>query len=194
MRKFIYAGLLWGIGIAQEPLIKSDIKQLLTKKQQAVLEEKEELYRQSQIKITTLFYFASESMGADSIKVFNENITRIKNKGYDIQGMVILRGFPKDFRKYVFSIYDKNQEGVIKVHPLFFRQYKIKEVPAYILAQCYTPPNFSRKTCDSEYLIRGDIALSDFLRRISNEDKKYLNLYYALIGTTADKTFKKDVQ
>lgn len=187
MRKIICASLLLCVGASAEPLVRSDVKQFLTPKQQQILEEKEGLYRQSQIKKPTFLYLVSESMGAGSTKAFNQSIHRLQSKGYDVQGMVVLRGFPKDLKSYVISLYEKGIESMLKIHPFFFRNHKIERVPAYILALCHTPPNFSIRTCDTEFVIKGDIALSDFLRRVSNEDKKYLDYYYALIGTTADK-------
>ncbi|RDU55073.1 hypothetical protein CQA37_04500 [Helicobacter sp. MIT 99-10781] len=164
---------------------------LLTKRQKEVYLEKRALLDQSKKKELTLFYMTSKSMGVEASKAFKASVKRLNDKGYATQGMIVLRGFPKDFRKYVSDLYEKDIGGELKIHPFLFRKFNLQRVPAYALAYCQSGENFSLKTCEFAYFIAGDITLSDVMRHISNKDKKYEPYYFALIGTTSDKKDNK---
>jgi len=125
----------------------------------------------------TIFYFYSESMPKVAFERFFITLKTLQAEfGNELKGYVVFRGFPEDFKNFA-SRYDRKaiSGGKAKFHPLMYRYYDLKAVPAYAFAQC--PESFNFKKCTNHLLVKGDLSLAGALK-IFSEENKNLQKYY----------------
>lgn len=183
LRHLLLTACICSFGFAQGKTMQDIREQLMTPKQLQVYKEKKELLAKSQKKVFTIFYLTSSSMGAKAASSFSNSLQKLIDKKVQVQGFVVLNGFPDNFKTYLQDAIKeaKNTDAIIKIHPLIFREFKLKRVPAYALGYCHEGENFAFKECEIKYLIKGDMALSDVFRRIGDIDKSYTDYYFKMI-------------
>jgi len=120
----------------------------------------------------TIFYFYSESIQPIALERFFSRLNTLKRKFPDIEGYVVMRNFPKDFKNFPQKMNSKNiQGGKMKFHPPMFQFFDIEMVPAYAIASC--PIEFRFKECKKPLLVRGDISLEQAIEIFASEEKAY---------------------
>lgn len=166
---------------AQGGMLDVDVaKKILTPKQLDFYKYNLDLLKQSKEKKLTIFYLTSNNLITGS-KNFLASIQKLNDRDAIVEGKVILRGFPEDIFSFVQSNYQENVYGEIKVHPMIFRAFNIKKVPAFVLSYCPFGENFSFNECENKFVANGDITLVDFFSMISDYDKQYQKYYFTLI-------------
>lgn len=157
------------------------IKPLLTPKQQEYIQKRLDDYDNTQKKILTIFYFTTADFVDKGVKNLSNGLKKLSTK-YNIQGMVVLNGFPKNFTSFIQENYaQKNTEVKIKVHPYIYQYFSLQEVPAYALSACKMGDSFRFKECDNFYLVKGEGSLEDFLLRVAEDENTLRDLYFELI-------------
>lgn len=145
-----------------------------------------------------LLYFFSSTVPKKSVTRFLLGVSILQDNGFDIETKQYFVGPPKHFdtfllnwnkgvEKMPFSYANKVQKNFhLKFDSRFFKMYKVNKAPAIALARCLTAiPD--PDTCKISYLIRGDVKLPYFFKKISEIDKKYLDYYNVL---KANKIYK----
>jgi hypothetical protein len=132
-----------------------------------------------------LLYFYSESVPRNSVANFLLDVNILRDNGIDIETKQYMVGAPEDYESYMknwIAYLDKYppkyKDGVVnnffmKLDPRFFQMYEVKTVPAIALASCASlipDPD----SCKIKYLIHGDVPLTTFFDKISEQDKKYV--------------------
>lgn len=149
-----------------------------------------------------LLYFISESMPKVILYRILFQVGILQENGFNIETRQYFNGFGPNFKNYLMTMRQEINEkpgfervkilrnAQIKVDPRFFTYFKLKKVPAMVLAQCTAPePGFN--TCKFQFLLRGDISLSAFFDKISKIDKKYRKYYNVLIANKFTKEVHK---
>lgn len=176
---FVICNFSWA---TDQFLDKNVAKALLGPNQFKMYENKMSLLQESKEKKLTIFYLTSAS-SAKGAKSFDRLIEKLNQKGKEVQGFVVLRGFPKTKKMmdFLMNAYEAGVAGTIKVHPLIFDTFKVTRAPAFALSYCPTGDNFAFRECENKYLAVGDITLTDFFKMVSDKDKKYESYYFELI-------------
>lgn len=156
------------------------LKPLLSEKQKKYLDNEMLKFDKNMTKILTIFYFTSTSLSGEGAKKFNRDLKKLSRK-YDIQGMVVLNGFPKDLQTYSLGLYEKDIPMKIKVHPYIYEYFNLREVPAYAISACRKDKAFRFKDCENFYLAKGDASLEEFFRVLSQENNAFDELYNEII-------------
>lgn len=156
------------------------LKPLLTEKQKKYLDNEMSKFEKNMSKVLTIFYFTSSSLDNNGAKNFNRSLKKLKRK-YDVQGMVVLNGFPKDFTKYALGLYEKDMPLKLKVHPYIYEYFNLHEVPAYAISACRSGSGFRFRECENYYLAKGDASLEEFFKVLSNENPVFYDLYNEII-------------
>lgn len=140
------------------------------------------LLKESKEKKLTIFYLTSTKVAKGS-KSFDRAIQKLNDSGKEVQGFIVLRGFPdtKTLMDFLVNSYDYGIKGTLKIHPLIFNTFKVTRVPAFALSYCPVDDNFTFRECENKFLAVGDITLTDFFRMVSLKDKKYEDYYFKLI-------------
>lgn len=97
---------------------------------------------------------------------------------------VISEFTPKGMYRYLTELKEygfQSPSTKFHVHPLVFESLNLKVVPAYLLTYCDNE-DFRYKECKNEFLLRGNITLTEFLKTVSNKDKNYDKYYTALLS------------
>jgi len=140
-----------------------------------------------------ILYLTSETVPNNALFNILHSVGILQENGVHIRSKQYLIGPPKDFENYMLdkkSFIDAKTEKEqlkiydnfhLKIDPRMFDMFKIKKVPAIVLAYC-TAKNPTKKTCKFKYLIRGDGSLTNFFDKISEKDPKYKKYYEYLIA------------
>lgn len=167
--------------VGGEQIIDKGLAKTLMKPEQFKLyEDSLSILKQSQQRELTIFYLTTHSL-TSGVKNFNAQVKKLNDRGDKIEGMVVLRGFPDDLKKFIEDIYSKDIPGIVKIHPKIFKSFNITRVPAFVLSYCPVGENFAFAQCETKFVAIGDITLSDFLFRVSETDKDYSKYYFDLI-------------
>lgn len=129
-----------------------------------------------------IFYFTSESMPKIALERFYSSLKYLEKKfPKQLTGYAIYRGFPKDFKTF-YKRYNSQKigGGVFKIHPIMYKYYDLKSVPAYAYAECQKSV-FKFKSCKNHMLIRGDLSLKGALDIFSQENITLKPYYHYLI-------------
>ena len=129
-----------------------------------------------------IFYLFSTGMGEASIGSFMDESAAVAKRFPEVQFYGVIRGFPESsLRDFMKRFYNKKRSGFhLKVHPGIFRTAGVSRVPAYLFAECPFPGDFRFRSCRPEYVIRGDITLSEALRIVSDKEGKWSKFIEAL--------------
>lgn len=173
-----------------QPTIKESyeqIKPLLSEKQKDYMEKQFQKLEDSEKQIVTFFYMTSTDLGDRGIKDFNASIKKLK-KFFNVEGYVVIRGFSsnEDFEKFAYNSYVKGNPYKLKIHPMIFREFKLKSVPAYAVSICNKDKYFSFKKCENLYLAKGNGRLEDFLEKVSQRNMLFDKWYEELIKPDDD--------
>lgn len=133
---------------------------------------------------TFLFYFTTEDVPLHSIANTLLQLSILQDNNVGISSKVYMMGPTDDFKEYLFKTRNyienypiKYQDKIannfkLKFGPDFFEAYKINKAPALAIAYCSAAiPSVDK--CHIPYIIRGDVSLEYFFKRISQHDKKY---------------------
>ncbi|PAF50650.1 TrbC family F-type conjugative pilus assembly protein [Helicobacter sp. 13S00477-4] len=165
----------------QEQILDPKIaKSLLTPRQFETYEDSLSLLKEGQQKKLTIFYLTTQSVFLGA-KRFNASVSKLNQRGEEVEGKIVFRGFPKDMTTFIRNVYQEGTKGKIKIYPKIFSTLHVNRVPAYVLSYCPVGENFSFKECDNKFVATGDITLSDFFSIVSDYDKDYAKYYFTLI-------------
>jgi len=144
-------------------------------------------YKENEKTQVTIFYFASSDMKAEAFKSFVEHIKKLKKSKPNIIGRVLFRGLIDGTMDGITFWLKKLEEKGLKrtadvkyqFHPWAFKHFELERVPAYVLSTCKR--DFTFRTCDNKYLVKGDISLVNFFEFLSEQNEKYKEYYFDLI-------------
>ena len=148
------------------------------------IQKKHENYEKSQI---TIFYFVSSDMKIESFKHFVVSIDKLKRRGYNVVGRVFFRGLINDSLDGIPNwLKEKKSQSLpmssnvkYQFHPWAFKYFKLNKVPAYAISNC--AEDFTFRTCDNKFLIKGDVTLTEVFDIISKTHKEYKKTYLDLV-------------
>ncbi|MEC9492002.1 TrbC family F-type conjugative pilus assembly protein [Flexistipes sp.] len=145
-----------------QPEIKYDMENVLKQMKRFQNEYK----KNGRKKQPQLVYLYSDSMPASTLRSIFKDAKKIKS----IKFTGCVRGFigktSADLKKYMRKQVKKAKIDNIPVRmdPFFFKDLKVKRVPALVYAKCTTYPT----KCDYKYIIYGDSKLSYLVEQIYN--------------------------
>lgn len=148
------------------------------------IQKKHENYEKTQI---TIFYFVSSDMKLESFKHFVVSIDKLKRRGYNVVGRVLFRGLINDSMDGIPNwLKEKKSQSLpmssnvkYQFHPWAFKYFKLNKVPAYAISNC--SEDFTFRTCDNKYLIKGDVTLTEVFDILSKSHKEYKKTYLDLV-------------
>lgn len=132
------------------------------------MKEQEAYYQE---KIDTFFYFYSESLPPVAMERFYEQYHYLKGAFNEVQGYVVMVGFPDDFKNFAQRYKDESiGGGKVKFHPLMYKYFQLENVPAYAYAKC--PREFKFSECEEHMLVRGDISFARAIGVFADEEMR----------------------
>ena len=128
-------------------------------------------------KVDTFFYLFSTSQTKYSLYSFMQNVNKLESVNSEIKYYGVVQGILNksqldELQKPFKYEKDLREKVVIKMHPIMFKDLKLKRVPVYLFSSC--PSNeFKYKDCENKYIVRGDISFVEALEIVVKEDKYY---------------------
>lgn len=136
---------------------------------------------EEQKKILTIFYLFSTSQSEYMFFNFVKEAGSLEILDKNIQYFGVVQGLleQKDLEKLYIPFENKKSlksKAVIKMQPFIFREFNLKQVPAYLISEC-SKSDFKFDECENKYLIRGEISLAQVFEIITehSSDKKYVD-------------------
>lgn len=127
-------------------------------------------------KVDTIFYLFSTSQSEYVFYNFVRDASVLKSVNKDVkyygvvQGLLSQENLKEIYTPFKYSSIPQ-EDAIIKMQFMIFKDLDIKRVPAYLFSKC--PVSFKYKECDNKYLVRGEISLQKALEIVSKEDKYY---------------------
>ena len=126
-------------------------------------------------------------MKVESFKSFVVYIKKLKKSKPNIIGRVLFRGLingtmdgiPFWLKKLEEEGLERTADVKYQFHPWAFKYFELERVPAYVLSTC--KQDFTFRTCNNKYLVKGDISLVNFFEFISEQNKQYKEYYFDLL-------------
>lgn len=124
-----------------------------------------------------IFYLTSQSVPFVSVKSIIEQSQKINTRL-----IIVLYGIDNDrtLLRQLDSVVD-GKKVLIKIHPYIFEDNVVKQVPAFISADCPQYNDFQSQGCNYENIVYGDISLVGFLKIVKDYDS-YFNADYDNLG------------